>query len=184
MRKILAAGAAFLVCVLPAGLTATAQSQSPAPPDEWAAVTATATCSLKTAGTRPGTPPPYVLSGQVVECVTTASDPRVTGSSTFVLYASSWAGPGHTGVAWGEYMVQGPDGTWTGRHSIVYDATGVAHALTVASGDGAYDGWTYATSTTVSVTGTLDIVGVIYPGAPPPGFPVSPFPTPAPSAAP
>jgi hypothetical protein len=181
MRRIMAMGAAILACVLLGGLTATAQS--PAPGAEWVAVTGTATCSLEVAGSRSGTPPPYVLSGQVVACANTASDPRVTGTSTFVLDARTWASPGHIGVGWGDYALQGPEGTWTGRHYIVYEASGVAHALTVASGGGAYDGWTYATSTTVSAVGTLDIVGVIYPGAPPPDFPVTPFPMPSPSAA-
>jgi hypothetical protein len=179
MRRIWAAGAVVFWCVLLGSVSATAQS--PSAGANWAAVTGTSTCGLTTAGTLQSSPQPSLI-GQVLTCFDMASDPRVSGRSTLVLNASTWDRAAHNAVAWIDPTLEGPAGTWVGHGYGLYDNAGVAHMVVIASGSGAYEGWTYVYSATVPANeATLDIVGLIYQGAPPPGFPVGPTASPAPS---
>ena len=188
MRTMWAAGAAIAVSLLLGGVMATAQSpaagQSPASPPAWTAVTGTSDCGLRTAGSQPS-PPPFVLSHQIVTCADASSDPRVTGTSTVDLSIEGWdPAPGYDAVAWTSVTLQGPDGTWTGHGYGIYDDVGVSHLLTFLAGNGAYQGLIYAYSATIPAgTAHMDIVGLIQPGSPPPGFPVASAsaPSPAPS---
>jgi len=152
-----------------------------APDAEWAAVTATSECYLKTTGTEQLASPPYGLTDQVMACTDTASDPRVTGTSTIVLNVETWdPRQGNNNVTWNDYTLQGPEGTWAGHGYGLYDSEGVAHVVIIATGSGAYEGLTYTQSITVPAeTAQADSIGLIQPGSPPPGFPVAPLPEPA-----
>lgn len=169
----------------PPGYLATqfpASSPSPnkAPSATWAAVTEVMDCNtVVKAGTEP-TPPPYSLIGQVVSCIGTASDPRVSGSGNVVLNIAGWdPALGYNAVAWVYQEIKGPDGTWAGRSYAIYDNDGIVHGFGLFVGGGAYKGLIYAVSTTIPAgTASLRMYGVIQPGAPLPGFPVTPFPAP------
>ena len=174
MRSMWVAGAAIVVCLLLGGATTAAQSpgagQSPA---AWTVVTGTSDCSLTTAGTAPS-PPPYVLANQVVTCADVSSDPRVTGTSVVALNVEGWdPAQGHSAFTWTDVTLKGPDGTWTGHGYGIYDGAGVVHLVTCMAGSGRYDGLTYAYSATIPAgSAHLDIIGLIQPGSPPPGFPL------------
>jgi hypothetical protein len=180
MRSLWAAGAAIVMCLALGGMPALAQS--PVVQTEWAAVTGTSTCGdVTTPGREQFATPPYTLSGQVMACTKTASDPRVSGAATTVLNVETWDPdlPANA-VAWGDEEIQGSEGTWTGRFYGIYDDDGVLHLVHILAGSGAYEGWTYAYSSTVPA-GSLaaTTVGVIQHSVPPPGFPVGPLPSPA-----
>jgi hypothetical protein len=114
------------------------------------------------------------VTGAVLACTETASDPRVGGTSTIVLDSRVFdETTPSAGVGWGDYALEGPEGTWTGRQYAIGEASGAQRTTTVAVGDGAYAGWVYARSATHAVDGTVDIVGTVYQGDPPPEFPVT-----------
>jgi hypothetical protein len=180
MRKRWAAGAATVMSLALVGLPAVAQSPSgPATPQAgYAAVTGTSDChDVTTPGTQQFATPPYTLTHQVMACTKTASDPRVSGPATTVRNISSWdPAVVATATAWGDEDIRGPEGTWTGRFYGIYDREGVLHLVHVTTGSGAYEGWTYAYSSTVpagSLTATT--TSLVYDGPPPPGFPVGPL---------
>ncbi len=147
-------------------------------------VTATASCGLVKSGTWQLASAPYSLTGHVLRCTETASDSRVTGTSTVVLNIEGWDeglknDNAANSVSWNDYTLEGPDGTWTGRGYGFYDDEQTAHGLTIAIGSGAYEGLTYTQSLTVPL-GTPDAVsiGIIQTGSPAPGFPVAALPSP------
>jgi hypothetical protein len=158
---------------------------SPAAEADYAAVTATSDCGVTI---EEGTPQmgslPYGVTGLVLSCNDVASDPRVSGQGTVTLNIETWdpavkTGPGTNMVLWGDVLINGPDGSWSGRQYGIYDSGGTVHVFAVLAGSGAYEGWSYATSGTVpGPTGNTrsESVGVIYHGPPPPGWSVEPFP--------
>ena len=165
-----------------ATVPAAATAEPASPSAEWTAVTGTAVCSLQTSGTWQRESLPYGLTGRVLTCVDTASDPRVAGTSTVVLGFESWdemllmEDPANS-VTWSDYTLQGPEGTWTGHGYGFYDTDGTAHNMTIATGSGDYEGLTYIQSITVPAGSANPVsVGLIQRGSLPPGFPVMPFP--------
>ena len=148
MRRLWAASAAIVMC-LALGVPALAQ-------EEAVAVTATQVCS--------GTPP-------TLSCDVTASDPRVTGTVAVTVGGDVSVPDRAETVMWGDSSLAGPDGDWSGHWTNVWDSQGTMHSLTVYTGDGAYEGWTYVTlQTDPSGTATGDFIGVIYQGPPPPPY--------------
>ena len=161
--------------------SAPAPSSTKSPSAKWAAVTGTMDCNnLIKAGALQWTTPPYTLTGQVLACTATASDPRVSGTGNANLNIEGWdPTQGYNAVAWVYQEIKGPDGTWAGRAYAIYDKDGIVHGFSIFAGSGAYKGLIYAFSTAIPAgTASLDTIGVIQPGAPPPGFPVAPFPAP------
>jgi hypothetical protein len=156
-------------------------TESPSAQAAWAAVTGTMDCNdLVKAGSESSSPPPYTLTGQILACPATASDPRVIGTGNASLNIEGWdARLDHNSVAWVYQEIKGPDGTWAGRSYAIYDKDGIVRGFGIFAGSGAYEGLIYALSTTIPAgTAALDTIGVIQSGAPPPGFPVTPFPAP------
>jgi hypothetical protein len=100
----------------------------------------------------------------------------VTGTSTVDLSIEGWdPALGYNAVSWTSVTLHGPDGTWTGHGYGIYDNLGVAHVVTFLAGSGAYQGLVYAYSATIPAgSAHMDIIGLIQPGSPPPGFPVEP----------
>jgi hypothetical protein len=151
-------------------------------PSLWAAGTAAAVIGtddcgvVSTYGDEPS-PPPYSLLGHVLACTASANDARVTGPGTAVLNVAGWdPAQGYNAVAWIYREIKGPHGTWAGRAYGLYDNDGVLHVSGFLVGTGAYEGLIFALAGTVaSNSSTLDMVGVIQPGTPPPGFPVTSF---------
>jgi hypothetical protein len=163
---------------------------TPAPtPTPWssgkaAAVTGTIDCGVvATAGTEQTATAPYTLSNQTNTCEAVASDPRVSGPGSLVLNIEGWDPAlwtmGTNGVAWMYEEIKGPDGTWAGRTYGLYDKDGILHNYGILVGSEAYAGLIYVVHGTVPANSAIaDTVGVIQPGTPPPGFPVTPFPAP------
>jgi hypothetical protein len=177
MRTMRAAGAALLLTLALGGTPVAAQSSSMPASPTWAAVTSTGTCAPPTGGTQQLASAPYAVSGAVFACTDTASDARVTGHSTMTYNmrtsdprgSSTGFGVIYNGTMWVDYMITGPDGTWSGRGYGVYDNDGVLHVVAMLAGDGAYDGLTYSYSATVPAGSlTAVAVGVIQPGSVPP----------------
>jgi len=143
-----------------------------------AAVTGTSDCGVVvTPGTWQRATAPYTLRNQTNSCTVDASDPRVSGPGSIVINVEGWdPSMANNFVQWTYQEIKGPDGTWAGRAYGLYDQDGILHAYGVLVGSGAYEGLIYVTYTTVPAnSATADTVGVIQPGAPPPGFPVTPF---------
>ncbi len=137
-------------------------------------MTATASCTPTAVGDIMGQGPPVVLTGKTMTCTETASDPRVSGTSTIVTAGQTWGeGSPAAGTGWGDFTLTGPEGAWTGRSYDIASSSGVVQTMTVAVGDGPYVGWTYARSATTAADGTVVITGILMTGGPPPGFPVT-----------
>jgi len=159
MRKMWAAAAAIVVC-LALGAPVMAQEASPSV-DGPVPVTATQACAwTMTGGVQTGT------------CTYAASDPRVTGEVTLTMAGAVGAPGGDAPLQTFDAVLKGPEGAWTGRYWVVLDfPANVAYAMSVLTGDGAYEGWTYVAAAQDKVPdGNSDNVGVLYQGPPPPGI--------------
>jgi hypothetical protein len=123
---------------------------------------------------------PITLTHQIFMCTVTTNDPRVNGSGNLDLTIEGWDPTlGFNAVSWAYQEIKGPAGSWAGRSYGVYDKDGIARFSGVAAGSGAYKGLVFVTSGTLPFnTANVDIIGVIQPGTPPPGFPVTPLTTP------
>jgi len=108
---------------------------------------------------------------QTGTCTITASDPRLTGTATITQREIVKATEGDDNdLETYDEVLQGPEGTWTGRHFVVFDRSSAytAYPLVVVTGDGAYEGWTYVAAGAASPPdGNGDFVGVLYQGPPP-----------------
>jgi hypothetical protein len=150
-------------------------------PGESTPVTGTSVCWLKTAGTYQFASAPYSLTDHVLTCSEVASDPRVTGTMTMVINIEGWSegikqeDPANS-VLWTDYLLVGPDGTWSGHGYGFYEADGTTRILHIATGSGAYEGLTYTQSITVTAsTANADTIGLIQTGPLPPGYSDAPF---------
>jgi len=143
-------------------------------PGKVAAVSGTIQCGTVAAGSPspPANGPvvngPVVVTRHAAACTVVASDPRVTGPGQLINTVRGL-------VIWSDQQIKGPEGTWTGPVYGVYDEGGVIRMFGILVGSGAYEGSIYAVSEIAQAhSTTADTVGVIQPGAPPPGFPVAP----------
>jgi hypothetical protein len=172
----------------PAAVASPAATPTPAPtPTLWtdgkaAAVVGSMDCNTVVkagAESSPGVTP-TTLTHQILMCTVTTNDPRVNGSGNIDLNIEGWDPMlGYNAVAWAYEEIKGPAGSWAGRTYGVYDKDGIMRGLGVMVGSGAYEGLVFVNSGTVPYdTAIVDIVGVIQPGTPPPGFPVTPLTTP------
>lgn len=123
---------------------------------------------------------PSTLTHQIFVCTVTTNDPRVNGSGNLDLNIEGWDPmAGYNAVDWAYQEIKGPAGSWAGRTYGVYDKDGIMRGLEVLVGSGAYTGLVFVNAGTVPFnTANVDIIGVIQPGTPPPGFPVTPLTTP------
>jgi hypothetical protein len=143
----------------------------------WAAVTGTSSCGPGTPGVTQQDGPPYSLTNRIGRCQDTSTDPRVSGPSTIVINAEGWdSTEGHNAVAWFEYSIEGPDGTWAGHTYGLYDDSGDLDLVGILAGDGAYEGLTFTVTGTIpNNSSILTYDGLIQPGTLPPGFPTATF---------
>ncbi len=143
----------------------------------WAAVTGTSSCGFGTSGVTQQDGPPYSLTNRILRCTDMSTDPRVTGRSTVVINAEGWDNnEGHNAVAWFEYSIEGPDGTWAGRTYGLYDDRGDLDLVGILAGDGAYEGLTFTVTGTIpSYSSILTYDGLIQAGTLPPDFPSATF---------
>ena len=86
---------------------------------------------------------------------------------------TEWDGP--NSVLWTETQTKGPDGTWTGHAYGISDDTGMIVLTGFETGHGAYEGLVHAWTETVTDGVNGKIYSLVYPGSPPPGYPVTPF---------
>lgn len=106
---------------------------------------------------------------QTGTCTITASDPRLTGTAIITQREIVNAAGGDNEIETYDEVLHGPEGTWTGRHYVVFDRGAyTAYPLVILSGDGAYEGWTYVAAGAASPPdGNGDFVGALYQGPPP-----------------
>jgi hypothetical protein len=103
------------------------------------------------------------LRGNSVDTVNTMSDARATGTGTISGDADMY---GSVGPQWGTYRLENADGAWEGPWTGMLPNAGAVTQVTAwLVGSGAYEGWTYYLY--ARGTGTVDVEGIIYPGAPP-----------------
>jgi hypothetical protein len=131
---------------------------------------------------------PYSLTNQILRCFDASTDPRVSGLSTVVLNLEGWderllrEDPANS-MAWLDFTIEGPEGTWAGHSHGLYDDEGVLHVVGILAGNEAYEGLIFTVAGTVPAgSATLTYNGLIQPGSLPPGFPVMPFPEPSPAS--
>jgi hypothetical protein len=123
-------------------------------------------------------------TGPEGHCTITASDPRVSGPSTEgdMWDACFLMGPDDPPfypsgcIYWGDYGIEGPDGSWVGTWTGVDDpALGKASYLILLEGTGAYEGWSFVVHWLDPFTGApLTFSGLIYEGPLPPWEPPEP----------
>jgi hypothetical protein len=108
------------------------------------------------------------------ECTVTASDPRVSGTNSFVESQDMWS-PAGASMRWGTATLDGPDGGWDCSYTSINpqdpSTPTVDINLNVCAGTGDYDGLTYVFYVTGLMEPSLEdpnTVGFIYPGDPPP----------------
>lgn len=95
-------------------------------------VTGISICRTQLGGSLDEGSMPYRVTGLVLTCQETASDPRVEGDSTVAITIEGWGeglklhDPANS-ITWNDYELKGPDGTWSGRGHGFYDANGDAH---------------------------------------------------------
>jgi hypothetical protein len=156
-----AAGAIVVSCLAFSGLPALAQDE-------------TGPSAGPTNSETPAPMVPAVVTGEEycygpTRCDSRLSDPRVSGEAVATFHEACYV-LGSGCVYWGTYTIQGPDGTWSGPWSGLWEpSVGKAAFLVTAKGTGAYEGWTYMAYYLDPFTGgpaTVD--GVIYRGDPPP----------------
>jgi hypothetical protein len=171
VRRPWTAAAAIIVCLELGALPAVAQDAS-APPGGSVAVTGTilGMCEVE-AGTEALVDGAREWRGWTVTCRESMSDPRVSGSNQH-RYNRDCRYPLAAGdaddaspvicIIWSDFVVSGPDGTWEGADRGLVTPDGESDTYRVATGTGAYDGWTY-----VSHADEGDVSGIIYKGPPP-----------------
>lgn len=185
MRKLWAAGAAMLVCLALGAMPALALESSepsfelPLP----LVATGNGDCTVLDRGTR-GTSDGLVLRAEgardeILDCVLTMSDPRVSGSARVTFNDDCFERPeGWECIFRGDMLLEGPDGEWVCTNSGTGDPTGQSDGLVlhVCAGTGGYDGLTLMIQQTLTFSGTADfgdgtsLHGVLYEGPPPPPF--------------
>jgi hypothetical protein len=179
--------ATILVACVAVGAAPTAGEDASAPPAGSVAVAGSilGICDVD-AGTDTTVDGVREWRGWTVTCRETMSDPRVSGLnqhrySRDCRYSLT---PGDTDdvspigcVTWSDFVLTGADGTWVGNDRGFVTADGEVDTFRVATGRGAYDGWTY-----VSAADESHISGVLYQGPPPlwtpPASPTIPSPPP------
>ena len=190
MRRLWAAAAAMVACLALGWFPAEAQEAS-ALPGESVEVTGTilGMCDVD-AGTDTTVGSVREWRGGTVTCRESMSDPRVSGLSEhhYNRDCRYSLAPGDTDdvspigcVTWSDFVVTGPDGTWVGADRGFVTADGETDTYRVATGSGAYAGWTY-----VSHADESHVSGIIYEGPPPPWTPLpsTPSASPAPPSSP
>ena len=147
MRRLSAAGAAIVLCLLPGAVPAVAQDL------EGATVTVAQDCDFNTS--------PIV-------CSWTASDPRLTGTLTHD-EAGGIGDPepepeNAAGLSWLDGTLEGTEGDWTVR--VFLGWTDPMSLFTVLSGNGANEGWHYiAWSVDENIPdGLVEWTGMLYEG--------------------
>jgi hypothetical protein len=111
--------------------------------------------------------------GQVTECETATSDPRVSGTYTNVAnWDFYWALD--EAFLWGTTVLEGPTGGWDCSYAGTSDPTGANDGLVflVCPGTGEYDGLTYVyqhvwDSGTADFGDGTDVFGLIFEGPSP-----------------
>ena len=111
MRRMWAASAAMLVCLVLGGMPALAQKASNSPTVSPVVVSGTWGCTKTDPGTR-GTSDGLMWGGtgardQVLECDLALSDPRVIGPTTITFNDDCF---GAECIFWGTLVIEGPDG--------------------------------------------------------------------------
>ena len=152
------------MCLVLGGMPALAQGGA-------TAVTATSECQGVSDGTTETVDGVVQVTGMVVRCTDTASDPRMSGTTSLTL---NWQRYGRHYLYWGTRETEGPDGTWAGtfigRSDDVNTETEgwMTHVL---EGTGDYAGWTYVgTDHVLLPDGTSE--GLLYEGPAPPFGPL------------
>lgn len=171
MRRSWALCATTMVCLTLGGSSAVAEEASPSH-DEPVAVTGSilGMCEVET-GTETTVGSLGQWRGWTVTCPERMSDPRVSGLSEhdynrdcrYSIAASDADDGSPIGcLVWSDFVLTGPDGTWEGADRGFITADGDRDTYRVATGTGAYAGWTY-----VSHADDSDVSGMIYAGPPP-----------------
>jgi hypothetical protein len=177
-------GATVLMCLALGGVSAVAE-EATASQDEPVAVTGLilGMCEVET-GTETAADGLRRWRGWTVTCPESMSDPRVSGLSEHdysrdCRYSSAGGDADDASpigcVIWSEFVLTGPDGTWDGADRGFITADGERDTYRVATGTGAYAGWTY-----VSHTDDSNVSGLIYEGPPPPWAPLPSTPSASP----
>jgi hypothetical protein len=186
VRRRWTAAAAMIVCLLVSASPALAQDASPSRPGS-VAVTGTilGMCEVQ-AGTDTVVDGAREWRGWTVTCRESMSDPRVSGPNVH-RYDRDCRYPLAAGdaddaspvvcITWSDFVVSGPDGTWEGADRGLVTPDGESDTYRVATGTGAYAGWTY-----VSHADEGDVSGIIYEGPPPPWGPLPGAPLASPQA--
>ena len=164
MRRMWAAGAAIVMCLVLGAVPVGAQSPSPQDAAAW--VTGTVACLPRTEGTPSTVDGVVQVRGLVLDCTLTMSDPRVSGTAARTYNEDCHPGVGC--VTWGSVEATLGDGTWVGSFDGIVDASRQAATYNVFEGTGTYAGWTYVAQATGGLGEPVTVVGLLYQGPPPP----------------
>lgn len=190
MRRMWAVGAAMVMCVAFGSVPVAALSPSPTPYEEGQLVSGTYVCS-EGDYSRDLEKGVIIARNLGIECTTTMSDPRLSGTATIDAYDACFTTTGavygqSACMFWNTARIAGPDGGWEGDWTCVdVIQMTVRECLNIYEGTGSYAGMTYIEHATFNQDNTfpLKVNGLLYEGPPPPwGWvpPSSSSPSPAP----
>ena len=100
--------------------------------------------------------------GQVQDCTTTSSDPRLSG--TAVITMSSDELEDGTWLGWGSHETTNADGSWRGEYAVTSTATASVMGFDAVSlGFGAYEGLQVLMHVVIRYTGDVTVDGIVLP---------------------
>ena len=163
MRRLWAASAAMLVCMLLGAVPAAAQEAS-IPPGPVVVATAS-TCSLTTDYSSTYESGVELLRGGEISCDMTADDARLTGPLTVRVDCDcTSAGCSCWGTTDGP---QNDGGGWVGFFASAQPNSAAPATVFVSEGTGAYEGWTWVANHQPTGDMLYEGTAMLYQGAPP-----------------
>jgi hypothetical protein len=177
MRRMWAASAAMVACLALGAMTTTAQDETePVGGNAW--YVGTATCpEVVSPGTATYENGVEQVRDAVYDCMSATDAPRLNGPYTlhhnYDCYLLTTPTPGYSGcVMWGTSVSPEPYG-WSAIYTGAEDASGQQTVQAIGVGFGANAGWVfYEVDTLSAASGTNDVEGLLYQGAPPPAVPL------------
>lgn len=129
-------------------------------PPGWAS--GTQECVLRIDGTTAIVDGTVESRGQVQDCTTTSSDPRLSGTAVITMNSDELEDG--TWLGWGRHESTNADGSWSGTYAVTSTADARTMSFDAVSlGSDAYEGLQVLMHVVISYTGDITVDGIILP---------------------